>query len=169
MAKYSLSSFQMVLCGLAHRLWVWTQGPVPQPQAAGPGSSSQEYSLFTLPPWPQFPPEPKESPDSRGLAPNLHNQALFPGSPDTGGPGQDGGGRPGSTWPVVRAVAEPKTTQPCGICSLPEASGETQTEASSSLPSGPLWLPRDFWSPWAWQEALRQTPYSVNAGWGDRG
>lgn len=72
-----------------------------------------------------------------------------------------------STWPVGRAVAEPKTTQPCGICSLPEAAGETQTEASSPLPSGPLWLPRDFWSPRAWQEALRQTLYSVNAGWGD--
>ena len=37
----------MILCGLAHGLWVWTLGPLPQPQAVGQGSPSQEHSLLT--------------------------------------------------------------------------------------------------------------------------
>ena len=81
LAEYGLSSFQMIPCGLAHRLWVWTLGPLPQTQAAGQGSSSQEHSLFTLPPWPQFPLEPKESPDSRGLAPKLTQSGPLPWVP----------------------------------------------------------------------------------------
>ena len=67
----------------------------------------------------------------------------------------------------------PQTTLPCGICSLPETAGETHTEASGPLPSGPPWLPRDSWSQWTWREAFSQTLYSLNAGWedgwGDRG
>lgn len=112
---------------------------------------------------------PKKAPTAEVWPQTYTIRPSSPGPQTQGGPGQDGGGRPGSTWPVGRAVAEPKITQPCGICSLPDASGETQTEASSPLPSGPLWLPRDFWSPRAWQEALCQIPYAVNAGWGDRG
>ena len=97
--------------------------------------------------WPKFPLERRESPHSRGLDPDLHNQALFPGSP-----GQHGGGRPGSAWPAGRVEAGPKTTQPCAICRLPETTGETPLEASQPLLSRPSMAPQGLLEPmsWAW-------------------
>lgn len=137
----------MVPCGPAHWLWVWTLGSLPQPQAAGQGCSSQERGLFTLPSWPKFPPEPEESPNSEVWPRTYTIRPSSLGPQTQGGPGQDRAGRPGSVWPVGREKDEPQTTLPCGICSLPETAGETHTEASQTLPSGPPWLPRDSWSP----------------------
>lgn len=147
LAERSLPFLQMILCGLAHRLWVWTMGPRPQPQAAGQGSSSQDCNLFILLHGPNFLLSTEKGPQQR-FVPKLAQSGPLPWVPrHPGRPGQDGGRRPRSAWPAGRVEAEPKIMLPCGLCSLPETTGETHTEASQPLLSGPSMAPQGLLVP----------------------
>lgn len=119
--------------------WLTALRPDTRPFPSTSSSWSGQFFPGTQPvyptPWPKLPLEPRESPHSRGLAPNVHNQALFPESPDTGKGDQERGGRPGSLWPVGRVEAGPRATLPCGICSLPVTAGETNTHTGVTAPA----------------------------------
>lgn len=147
MAECSLSSLQMILCGLDTDSLGLDAGPSPSTSGGWSGQFFPGTQPIYSTPRSKFPLEPRESPHSRDLSPHLHNQALFLVSPDIGRPSQGGGGRPGSVWLLGRVEAEPKTTLSCGICSLPETTGETHTEASEFLLSRPSTAPQGLLEP----------------------
>lgn len=120
LAECRVPFLTVILCGLAHRPWVWRLGPLPQPQAAGQGSS-QEYSLFI--PWPNFPLESEKAPTADVLSQTCTIRPSSLGPQTQGDQAKMGVGSWGqhSQWEGWKLSPRPRCPVASAACLRPQA------------------------------------------------